>query len=88
MLFNDLKQQIRVGKRVVERKPFAHLAHEIHQQHIEAAPADFYADKKRAIRVEHDGHRRLADLAALRRQFQYQRFVEQAVDDQRDGLRT
>ena len=75
------------GKRIGPRQALARLADEIDQQHVQDAPADLDADREGAIRIEHDRHRRLADLAAHRRALADQALPEQAVDDQGNPLR-
>ena len=42
----------------------AHLAGEVDQQHVHAAPADLDADGEGSVGVERHRHRRLADLLA------------------------
>eukprot|EP01032_Pedospumella_encystans_P014395 gene14395-16534_t len=80
------EQQVRVGIAVGYRAAFAHPAAKVDQQQVDAAAPDLDADEPGAVGIEPDRHRRLPDLAALRRAFEHQALVEQAVDDQRDGL--
>ena len=41
------------------------MAEEIHQHEVAAAPADLQAEPEGAVGIEREGHRRLADAAAL-----------------------
>ena len=65
----------------------AHAADEIQQHEIGAAAADLQADGKRAIGIERQRHRRLADLALLRFLFQQQPVGFELLDDDRHRLR-
>jgi hypothetical protein len=84
----DLGQQLAwLGVAVVQRPAFAHRAGEVDEQHVHAAAADLDAHRVRAIGVQRQRHRRLAHAAALRLALDQQAVVQQALGDQRDGLR-
>jgi hypothetical protein len=84
----DLGQQhVGVGVFVVQVPALAHLADEVHQHHVQAAPAHLDADGVGAVGVQRQRHAGLADLAALRFALEQQAVVEQPLGDERDGLR-
>ena len=81
------KDLLRIGIAVFEGFAAADLAHEVHRQHVQAAPPDLDAQRERAVRVERDRHGGLPDAAAQPLLLDYQAVFQQTVDDHRGGLR-
>ena len=80
------QQSVGIGKVVGQGFTHTHFAGEVHQQPVGTAPANLDAQRKRAIRVQRHGHRRLANAATHPLLFDQQTIVFQAGGDEANGL--
>ncbi len=80
------QQGFAVGKGVVQHQALAHMAGEVHQQPVGAAPPDLDAHGKGTVGVQADRHRRLAHPSAHRRFAREQLVFVEPGGDQADGL--
>ena len=76
-----------IRKRVGQAFALAHHTRKVDQQAVRAAPADVDTDGKRAVRVQRQRHRWLADAPAYAFVANQQAVVLQPRGDQADGLR-
>ena len=86
-LFNAGQHHGRVRVGVMKLQPVAHLAGEVRRQHLQAAAANLQPQAESAVRIERQGHRRLADLAANAVLLDQQVIAFQPADDDGHRLR-
>ena len=88
MLAEHRQQGFGLRKRVGQVLAQPHLAGEVDQQPVGAAPADLDADRKSPVRVQRQRHRGLADASSHRLMAQQQIVFFQPGRDQAYGLRS
>ena len=78
---------LRGGKNIGLVHLAPHLSGEVKQDEIAGTPPDFQANGKRPVRIEREGNKRLANLAALRCFLDQQMVIFKLPDNHRNGLR-
>ena len=77
---------LRGGKNIGLVHLAPHFSGEVKQDEIAGTPPDFQANGKGPVRIEREGNKRLANLAALRRFLDQQIVVFKLPDNHRNGL--